>query len=185
MLAFDDRFCSRLLVNAVLAHASVSTLIGDDARLSPTLYGSITHATCSLQTSYAANPDRAQYWNPRNISYQFFAKTKRLWELERLREHSLTTLQAALVITLVLNMGGMDKLGMTYLMQAASMAHTLRLFDSSNTVHDIEVRNSRDFTAWGLFYLQRYGIRTSPPEEVVSARSLIRSLIQAWDAITF
>ncbi|EXK33471.1 hypothetical protein FOMG_10746 [Fusarium oxysporum f. sp. melonis 26406] len=55
MLALDDRFCSALLVNAVLAHAM-----------------------CSLQTSYAANPDRAQYWDPRNISYQFFAETKRL-----------------------------------------------------------------------------------------------------------
>ncbi|KAI9163566.1 nitrate assimilation regulatory protein nira [Paramyrothecium foliicola] len=120
MLALDNRFCSALLVNAILAHAS---------------------------TSYTANPDRAQYWNPRNISYQFFAETKRLWELERLREPSLTTLQAALVMTLILNMGGLDKLGMTYLIQAAAMAHNLQLFDSSNTVRDIEVRNSRDFTA--------------------------------------
>ncbi|KAJ9421251.1 nitrate assimilation regulatory nirA [Fusarium oxysporum] len=112
MLALDDRFCSALLVNAVLAHAM-----------------------CSLQTSYAANPD----------------------QLERLREPSLTTLQAALVMTLILNMGGLDKLGMTYLIQAASMAHNLQLFDSPSTVRDIEVRNPCDFTAWGLFYLQSIG----------------------------
>ncbi|KAH7191735.1 nitrate assimilation regulatory protein nirA [Fusarium flagelliforme] len=130
MLALDGRFCSPLLVNAVLTHAS---------------------------NSYAANPDRAQYWNPRNITYQFFAETKRLWELERLREPSLTTLQAALVITLVLNMGGLDKLGMTYLIQGAAMAHELGLFDSPGTVRDTKLRNARDFTAWGLFYLQSIG----------------------------
>jgi hypothetical protein len=76
-------------------------------------------------------------------------------------------------MTLILNMGGLDKLGMTYLIQAASMAHNLQLFDSPSTVRDIEVRNSRDFTAWGLFYLQRYGIGTCQPGKFPSARSLI------------
>lgn len=69
-------------------------------------------------------------------------------------------------MTLILNMGGLDKLGMTYLIHASAMAHNLRLFDSPNTDLDIEVRNSHDFTAWGLFYLQRYSIETSHPRKV-------------------
>ncbi|EXK33472.1 hypothetical protein FOXG_02692 [Fusarium oxysporum f. sp. lycopersici 4287] len=54
-------------------------------------------------------------------------------------------------MTLILNMGGLDKLGMTYLIQAASMAHNLQLFDSPSTVRDIEVRNPSWKIPFGAF----------------------------------
>ncbi|ENH71172.1 hypothetical protein FOC1_g10000635 [Fusarium oxysporum f. sp. cubense race 1] len=51
----DTRFCSPLLVNAVLAEACHS-------------YRKATH--------------RAQFWRPETLGYRFLAEAKRLWELE-------------------------------------------------------------------------------------------------------
>uniref|UniRef100_A0A0C4BL37 Uncharacterized protein n=1 Tax=Fusarium oxysporum (strain Fo5176) TaxID=660025 RepID=A0A0C4BL37_FUSOF len=54
----DTRFCSPLLVNAVLAEACHS-------------YRKATH--------------RAQYWRPETLGYRFLAEAKRLWALESAR----------------------------------------------------------------------------------------------------
>ncbi|KAK2608972.1 hypothetical protein QQS21_002452 [Conoideocrella luteorostrata] len=122
------RFCSSLLVNAVLA-------VGYS------------------KSCYQRATKRYEHWNPRHLGYQFLAEAKRLWELEIGRSR-LTTIHAGLVITLMHNMSCMDKVGWTYTLQAITIAHNLRLFDSSMRVKNSKERRARDFTAWALFNYQ-------------------------------
>ena len=74
--------------------------------------------------------------------------------MEQASKSSLTTLQAALLIGLLFDLCGMDKIGWTYALQAIAMAHDLKLFEPSTNIKSNRMRHSRDFTAWGLFYWQ-------------------------------
>ncbi|KAF2096473.1 nitrate assimilation regulatory protein nirA [Rhizodiscina lignyota] len=125
MLSGSKRFCSSLLVNVVLAHA------------------------CNC---YHAFSDRLEYWNPHNLGYRFFAEAKRLWEMERMEETCLTTIQAASMINIMYIMYSMDKLGMTYGVQAVAMANKLGLFGPTTQFKSKRKRISYGFTAWCLFY---------------------------------
>lgn len=64
------------------------------------------------------------------------------------------------------------------------MAHGLGLFDPTIKSRDNDVFKSRDFTAWGLFYLQRYDITTSQSEIFALVHLLITTSVLASDAIT-
>lgn len=121
-----DRFCSPLLVNAVLASA------------------------CH---SHRAFPNRAEHWNPHTLGYQFLVEAKRLLELE-LGESKLTSIQAALVMNIVYNVNALDKIGSTYLVQAISMANKLQLFSETIELKDRKMQMAMAFTAWGLYVWQ-------------------------------
>lgn len=96
--------------------------------------------------------NRDEYWEPRGLGYRFLAEAKRLWELEQTAGASLTTLQASLVINLLLNMCGLDKLGRTYAIRAVAMADELSIFTPSTRSEDKRWRESSGFTAWCLYF---------------------------------
>lgn len=109
--------------------------------------------TWESQHCYRPHTDRAEFWNPRALSYRFLAEAKRLWELERDVDR-ITTVQAALLLNHVYNMSGADKLGWDYTIQAVRMAQRLNLFKASNDPKG-SMKDARDFTAWVVFSWQR------------------------------
>ncbi|KAH7130570.1 hypothetical protein B0J11DRAFT_523464 [Dendryphion nanum] len=141
------RFCSSLLVNAVLANASYS------------------HANLS---------QRAKYWLPDNLTYKFTAEAKRLWELERIGDtRHLTTIQAVQILSLIMDFNGIDQIGRTYTAHALSMAHDLNLFKSAQSVKNKNMQKARIWTAWSLYtwqamisyYFHQPPCYTIPPED--------------------
>ncbi|CAN9446427.1 unnamed protein product [Alternaria alternata] len=145
MVAGQTRFCSPLLVNAVLAAAY------------------LTHG---------ADPLRSQYWLPNNLGYKFLAEARRLWELETADNVRLTTIQAAIVLHLIYNMIGVDRVGSNFTRQAIAMSHELNLFKSPHHINSRKMRNARIMLAWGLFdwclfdayYMFRIPLLKDPPE---------------------
>ncbi|KAM0241552.1 hypothetical protein ACHAP5_007508 [Fusarium lateritium] len=97
--------------------------------------------------------NRAKFWNPRTLGYQFLAEARRLWEFEA-GKAQLTTIQAAIVISVVLGADGSDKIGNSYLAQAISAAHSIQLFSPPTKAIDDTEYNARAITAWALFGLQ-------------------------------
>ncbi|KAF4441607.1 nitrate assimilation regulatory nirA [Fusarium acutatum] len=126
----SHRFCSSLLVNAVLAHA---------CHANPT----IAH--------------RNEHWNPQTLGYTFLAEARRLLELETGRP-KITTVQAMLVMNITMNDHGVDAASYQYLTKAVSLANILGLFNSpSENMEqgaDQDVKVVREVTAWALFAWQ-------------------------------
>ncbi|KAF5988782.1 nitrate assimilation regulatory nirA [Fusarium coicis] len=126
----SSRFCSNLLVNAVLAHAC--------------------HATPTIA-------HRNEHWNPHTLGYTFLAEARRLLELETFRP-KITTVQALLVMNITVNDHGVDGASHQYLLNAVSQARIMGLFNSpsepieQNVDQDVEV--VREVTAWALFAWQ-------------------------------
>ncbi|KAI0902092.1 hypothetical protein F4806DRAFT_490565 [Annulohypoxylon nitens] len=130
MAAGRKRFCSNLLVNAILA------------------------AACAMSREL---PDRNKFWVPQTLGYQFLAEAKRLWEIESgVVPAKLTTIQASIVLSIVATTTAMDKVGTSYLLQAMAMATNLHLFTDTCGTRDGENRRARAFTAWGLFCWQAW-----------------------------
>ncbi|KAI7761274.1 hypothetical protein LZL87_002089 [Fusarium oxysporum] len=129
------RFCSSLLVNAVLAHAC--------------------HATPTV--AY-----RNEHWNPQNIGYIFLAEARRLLELETGRS-KITTVQAMLVMNITMNDHGVDGASYQYLTKAVALANLMGLFNSPSEYMeqdaDQDIKVVREVTAWALFAWQ--GIMSS------------------------
>ena len=118
------QFCSPLLVNTLLAAAA---------------------------HTYTSIPDRAKFWSPQNLAYQFLAEARRLWEMQD-GQSSLTAIQAAIVLNIIYDCDTMDKIGRSYLLQAVAMAHDLKLFQSSSDkAMSKKMQRARTFTAWCLF----------------------------------
>ncbi|KAI1044750.1 hypothetical protein LB505_013535 [Fusarium chuoi] len=126
MAAGRSKYCSSLLVHAVLASACHG-------------YSKMSH--------------RSQFWNPRTLGYQFLAEARRLWELE-IGNARLTTIQAAIILSIVHDANGSDEVGRSYLTQAVAAAHAMHLFSTPTTNSDDVEYNARAFTAWALFGLQ-------------------------------
>ncbi|KAK1955724.1 hypothetical protein LY78DRAFT_423597 [Colletotrichum sublineola] len=122
----QTRFCSSLLVNALLAAGS---------HYLPTILG------------------RNEPWNTTSLCYRFFAEARRLWELE-MGGSTLTNLQAALVMNTVYNMDGLDEIGHIYMVQAAKIAHNMHLFSPLPATEWTDMDVARLFTAWGFFQWQ-------------------------------
>ncbi|KAF1737343.1 Nitrogen assimilation transcription factor nirA [Beauveria bassiana] len=142
------RFCSSLLVHAILAHA------------------------CLIHLPF---PDRAEYWNPHFLGYKFFAEARRLWDMDRFEPDSVTTIQAGLIMNLVYNVYSMDKVGLSYGAQASAMAYKMGLFKLPDEVTDPSLQIVRDFTAWGLYYcisFQCYHVMTPSPLQYEPAAPL-------------
>lgn len=98
--------------------------------------------------------NRAEFWNPQNLVYQFVAEARRLWELER-GQMELTTIHAAMIIHLIYEMNGFDKLGWPYTVEAIAIARDLHLFEPCPDGDDGDMRAARLYTAWSLFAWQR------------------------------
>ncbi|KAL8372910.1 hypothetical protein RB599_000234 [Gaeumannomyces hyphopodioides] len=81
MVSGRERYCSPLLVNAILALAC--------------------HGHKGLD-------NRAHFWDQKSLYYQFMAESKRLWELES-SERRITTVQAGAIICVSHNVDGLDK----------------------------------------------------------------------------
>ncbi|KAF5690745.1 NirA-like nitrate assimilation regulatory protein [Fusarium denticulatum] len=126
MAAGRSDYCSSLLVHAALASACHG-------------YSKMSH--------------RSQFWNPRTLGYQFLAEARRLWELE-IGNARLTTIQAAIVLSIVHDANGSDEVGRSYLTQAVAAAHAIHLFSTPTANSDDVEYNARAFTAWALFGLQ-------------------------------
>ncbi|KAK0671260.1 hypothetical protein QBC41DRAFT_315845 [Cercophora samala] len=127
--------CSSLLVNAILANASMA---------------------------YPSFHNRYQYWSPHNLAYQFMAEAKRLWELES-DTPRLTTIQAAMLMNVNTNMNAMDEIGFNYTKRAVEMATQIGLLSPPKDVsvpngpESAQQRRktlSKNFTAWALFNFQ-------------------------------
>ncbi|KAF2624882.1 hypothetical protein BU25DRAFT_347202 [Macroventuria anomochaeta] len=118
--------CSALLVNATLAYA------------------------CCC---YKKLPNRFKYWEPEGLGYRFLAEARRIWELQTIngRNRTLTSIQAALMINIVHNLFGLDKLGNLYGLQALAIAREMLLFDGNADDTCERVRHAKNFTAWCLF----------------------------------
>ncbi|KFA52967.1 hypothetical protein S40293_10150 [Stachybotrys chartarum IBT 40293] len=127
MLAATGRFCTPLLVNAVLAHA------------------------CHYYNRFT---NRAEYWYPHMLGYKFLGEAKPLLELELMRDRSITSIQAILILNCVLNFSGLDRIGLTYMRLALDMGRNLGLLDSPGEANDANVLRNRVFTAWCLFNWQ-------------------------------
>ncbi|KAF5582252.1 nitrogen assimilation transcription factor nirA [Fusarium pseudocircinatum] len=126
MASGRGKYCSSLLVHAVLASACHG-------------YSKMSH--------------RSQFWNPRTLGYQFLAEARRLWEME-IGNARLTTIQAAIVLSIVHDANGSDEVGRSYLTQAVAAAHAIHLFSTPTANSDDVEYNARAFTAWALFGLQ-------------------------------
>jgi hypothetical protein len=99
---------------------------------------------------------RAEYWLPQSLGYRFLAEAKRLWELELAEaKPKLTTVHAGLLLNLVYNVNGHDKIGWTFTLRAVAIAHELALFHPSPDIKNKRLREGRDFTAWAIFSWQR------------------------------
>ncbi|KAJ4007727.1 hypothetical protein NW752_010396 [Fusarium irregulare] len=126
MLSGRKQYCSHLLVHAVLASA------------------------CH---GYSGVANRAEFWNPQTLGYQFLGEARRLWEFEAAKPR-LTTIQAAIVLSVVYDANGGDEIGRQYLAQAVAAAHSMHLFSQPTQVDDKVEYNARAITAWSLFGLQ-------------------------------
>jgi hypothetical protein len=80
-----------------------------------------------------------------------------MWEVQAMNGKSrrLTSVQAAMIINIVYNLHGLDKLGSVYGLQALSVAREMHLFDGNAHVTSERVRHARNFTAWCLFNIDR------------------------------
>lgn len=90
------------------------------------------------------------------MGYQFLAEAKDLWEIEVNRPHTLTTLQAGLIMNTIFSVCSMDDLSSAYLVQIIAMARNLGILESTAHINDEKLRHSYEFTAWALFYWQWY-----------------------------
>ncbi|KAF5655412.1 NirA-like nitrate assimilation regulatory protein [Fusarium sp. NRRL 25303] len=134
MAAGRSKYCSSLLVHAVFASACHG-------------YSKMSH--------------RSQFWNPRTLGYQFLAEARRLWKLE-IGNARLTTIQAAIILSIVHDANGSDEVGRSYLTQAVAAAHAMHLFSTPTTDSDDVEYNARAFTAWALFGLQGFHVFKAP-----------------------
>ncbi|PWI65209.1 hypothetical protein PCL_07259 [Purpureocillium lilacinum] len=142
----DNRLCSPLLVNALLAEASASE--------SGTTTRQVTDKVA--QHCFIGLSHREQFWNPNTPGYSFLAEARRLWELHADDACDLPTLQAALALHVTYTIHGMDKIGYPYLVRAVSIAKQMRLLEGNRHVRSTRLRCARDFTAWCLFNWQTF-----------------------------
>ncbi|KAF2655122.1 hypothetical protein K491DRAFT_693149 [Lophiostoma macrostomum CBS 122681] len=127
MAAGRARFCSPLLVNAMLAIA--------------------------VQSCYEI-PNRSKVWLPDSLTYKLMAEARRLWDLEPSGKPRITTIQVALILSYTTTNNSLDKIGTMYLEQAIGMSKDLDLFGLNDHDKSTKMGKARIFTAWAVFSWQ-------------------------------
>lgn len=79
--------------------------------------------------------NRAEFWNPQTLGYRCLGEARRLWELEAARP-KLTTIQAAIVLSIVYSANSGNEIGKQYLTQAVAAAHKMNLFSHPTQLDD-------------------------------------------------
>ena len=138
MINLRENYCLSLLVNIMLGYACVRFF-------SVMLIIPLTY----YQVCYPELSDRAEYWNPHTLTYQFLAEAKRLWELDS-HEPRITTIQAAMLFSVFYNLNGLDEVGQAYRLHAITLVHKMGLF-KSNPGGARRNRLGRAYTAWAFF----------------------------------
>jgi hypothetical protein len=83
----------------------------------------------------------------------FLAEAKRLWELQVVKgqHRNLPSIQAAILINVVYNVCGLDKLGNVYGVQGLLLAQEIGLFGGNAHIQPERLRCAANFSAWALF----------------------------------
>ncbi|KAG5925982.1 hypothetical protein E4U42_003760 [Claviceps africana] len=125
MLSGSIQFCSSLLVNAILA------------------------LSCYCYHEAAVNKEKLRQL--RGLGYECLAEAKKLWDMEQEGPTRITTIQAAMVLSVTLHVCSAEALGVKYARAAVAMAVGQGLFRSSDTERiSGRLRRAREFTAWCL-----------------------------------
>jgi hypothetical protein len=142
-------FCSELLVNALLATASVSDFI------QVCVTGSVL---TQHQFQSPLVKDRSIPFGD-NIMTRFYKEAKELWKLSEGQE-TLPRLQAALCLFMWLGKHGRDKQGYNFLLEACRIARSMGLFRLQSAsqkpphISDAIWGKARAVSAWALFNFQ-------------------------------
>ncbi|KAF4994626.1 hypothetical protein FGRMN_5671 [Fusarium graminum] len=134
----QHRFCSPLLVNAVLLIAS---------------------------QSYLGVPDRSKIWHLDSLPYKLMAEARRLWDIDSFKKASIPTIQAALTLSFTSANNGLSPVDAMYAKRACEMCQELDLFGPERAGEDAEMRKARVFTAWCVYSWQasfHFSFFTSP-----------------------
>ncbi|EMD96008.1 hypothetical protein COCC4DRAFT_122531 [Bipolaris maydis ATCC 48331] len=92
--------------------------------------------------------------HPESLTYKFLAEARRIWDVELTGKPQITTIQAALVLSMTYAFNSLDELSTFFLEQAVTMGHHMHLFDASNPEEDPKMAEARLFTAWKVFSWQ-------------------------------
>ncbi|KAF7131117.1 hypothetical protein CNMCM5793_004104 [Aspergillus hiratsukae] len=138
MIAGQSRFCSPLLVNAVLAHA------------------------CLYSYSLRKPWDR---FKEMDMCIRFLSEARQLWISHP--QPTLTSIQALVIMNLTYNCLGKDKVGWSCLAAAIHMANELKLYEPLSGVHGAGCvepawNRAHAVTAWGLFEWQAIAASVVP-----------------------
>lgn len=96
---------------------------------------------------------RYAFWTPHTLGYKFFAEARRLFEVQIYKEPHITSIQAALVMSVTYNLYAMDKIGISYTVQAVEMARNLNLFDAPAGLQgNTRTLLGHQFTAWAVYF---------------------------------
>jgi hypothetical protein len=148
-------FCSELLVNALLATASVS-------RSSVAICVQVwldQSELIHIQFQSTLVEDRSIPFSD-NAMTRFYREARRLWELGE-GQDTLPRLQAALCLFMIEGKHGRDKVGHSFLLEACRIARSLGLFrlpsspaqNPSHVSFDTWAK-ARAVSAWALFNFQ-------------------------------
>lgn len=69
-----------------------------------------------------------EFWTPPSLPYAFLAEAKRLWDIEIAGKPKLTTIHAALSLSVRYGADGADKIGVPLLTKALELADKMELF---------------------------------------------------------
>ncbi|KAK0618837.1 hypothetical protein B0T14DRAFT_518107 [Immersiella caudata] len=147
MVTGDERLCSSLMVNALMASA------------------------CHC---YSAIPDRHKFWKPSSLGYQFLSEARRLWEEEIRGEPKLTTAMGGVLLNIEYNHNGMDSLGYHFMVQSVVICEHLGVFkpEVQQKFQSAKQRTMWEFFSWSLFswstvqayYFFRYPVVKTAPQ---------------------
>lgn len=101
-------------------------------------------------------PNRSKLWHPESLTYKFLAEARRLWDLESAGIPCVTTVQAALFLSLIYSDGSLDNLATSFLDHALSVGKRINMFDISDSRNGVglEMTKAHLFTAWRVFAWQ-------------------------------
>lgn len=101
-----------------------------------------------------------------------------MWEIQLIsrKYRHLATVQAALMMNIIHDLHGLDKVGDIYGLKGWAIAQEMRLFDGNAHILSERVRNARNFTAWCLFGIDRCVLCTLATRYIADVLTSVISL---------